>query len=181
MLNGHNPDRARDALHSIPADLPRDQWLKAGMAFHAAGGDFDSFDQWSAQADNYNAQASRATFRSFKTAPGGVGAGALFGMARDHGWTEGNTTPRPAPERVTRPVEPPRKPAPGMGASEVYNRCEPATNAHAYIAAKRAAGVPLDALRVVPRVTRCASWVKACPVLWWCRAWRWMERYQPCN
>jgi putative DNA primase/helicase len=88
MLNGHNPDRARDALHSIPADLPRDQWVKAGMAFHAAGGGFDDFDQWSAQADSYNAQACRATFRSFKTAPGGVGAGALFGMARDHGWTE---------------------------------------------------------------------------------------------
>ncbi len=150
MLNGHNPDRARDALHSIPPDLPRDQWVKAGMAAHAAGLTFDDFDTWSAQADSYNAQACRATFRSFKTAPGGVGAGALFGMARDHGWAEGNSTPRPAPERVTRPVEPPHKPAPGMGASEIYNRCEPATNGHPYITAKRAAGVPLDALRVVP-------------------------------
>ena len=150
MLNGHNPDRARDALHSIPADLPRDQWVKAGMAAHAAGLSFDDFDQWSASAPSYNAQSCRATFRSFKTAPGGVGAGALFGMARDHGWTEGNTTPRPVPERVTRPVEPLRKPAPGMGAAEVYDRCEAATNAHPYIATKRAAGVPLDALRVVP-------------------------------
>lgn len=150
MLNGHNPDRARDALHSIPADLPRDQWVKAGMAFHAAGGGFDDFDTWSAQADTYNAQACRATFRSFKTAPGGVGAGALFGMARDHGWNEGNTTPRPAPERIYKPVEPPRKPAPGMGAGEVFARCQPATNHHPYIAAKRAAGVPLNDLRVVP-------------------------------
>lgn len=150
MLNGHNPDRARDALHAIPPDLPRDQWVKAGMAFHAAGGGFDDFDQWSAQADNYNAQSCRATFRSFKTAPGGVGAGALFGMARDHGWAEGNSTPRPAPERVTRPVEPPRKPAPGMGAAEIWERCEPATNGHPYIAKKNAAGVALDGLRVVP-------------------------------
>ena len=150
MLNGHNPDRARDALHSIPADLPRDQWVKAGMAAHAAGLSFDDFDTWSAKADSYNAQACRATFRSFKTSPGGVGAGALFGMARDHGWNEGNSTPRPAPERVKRPVEPPHKPAPAMGASELYGRFEAATNAHPYIAAKRAAGVPLDALRVVP-------------------------------
>jgi RecA-family ATPase len=150
MLNGHNPDRARDALHAIPPDLPRDQWVKVGMAFHAAGGGSEDFDQWSAQADNYNAQACRATFRSFKTAPGGVGAGALFGMARDHGWAEGNSTPRPAPERVTRPVEPPRKPAPGMGAAEIWERCEPATNGHPYIAKKQAAGVALDGLRVVP-------------------------------
>jgi hypothetical protein len=120
------------------------------MAYHAAGGDFDTFNEWSAQAPSYNAQACKATWRSFKTAPGGVGAGALFGMARDHGWQDGNTTPRPAPERIYKPVETPRKPAPGMGASEVYNRCQPATNQHPYIAAKRAAGVPLDALRVVP-------------------------------
>jgi putative DNA primase/helicase len=148
MLNGHNPDRARDALHSIPADLPRDQWVKAGMAAHAAGLSFDDFDTWSAQADSYNPQACRATFRSFKTSPGGVGAGALFGMARDHGWIEG--TPQPAPERIYKHVEPPRKHAPGMGASELFGRFEPATNHHQYIAAKRAAGVPLDDLRVVP-------------------------------
>ena len=150
MLNGHNPDRARDALHAIPPDLPRDQWVKAGMAFHAAGGGFDDFDQWSAKADNYNAQACRSTFRSFKNASGGVTAGALFGMARDHGWNDNNSTHRPPQKRATRAVEPPRKPAPGMGASEVYNRCERATNAHPYIVKKQAAGVALDGLRVVP-------------------------------
>jgi hypothetical protein len=146
----NDTDRARDALHSIPADLPRDGWVKAGMAAHAAGLGFDDFDNWSAPAGNYNAQACRATWRSFKTAPGGVGAGALFGMARDHGWTEGNATPRPAPERIRKPVEPPRKPAPGMAAADVWARCEAATPQHPYIQAKRAAGVPLDTLRVVP-------------------------------
>ncbi len=150
MLNGHNPDRARDALYAIPADLPRDQWVKAGMAAHAAGLSFDDFDQWSASAPSYNAQSCRATYRSFKTAPGGVGAGALFGMARDHGWTEGNATRMPLPERATRPVEQPRKPSVGMGAADVYARCEHATYQHTYIAAKRAAGVPMDTLRVVP-------------------------------
>ena len=146
----NDTDRARDALHSIPADLPRDGWVKAGMAAHAAGLGFDDFDNWSATAGNYNAQACRATWRSFKTAPGGVGAGALFGMARDHGWTEGNAAPIPAPERSRKPVEPPRKPAPGMAAADVWTRCEAATVQHPYIQAKRAAGVPLDALRVVP-------------------------------
>lgn len=146
----NDTDRARDALHSIPADLPRDGWVKAGMAAHAAGLGFDDFDNWSATAGNYNAQACRATWRSFKTAPGGVGAGALFGMARDHGWTEGNAAPRPAPERIRKPVEPPRKPAPGRAAADVWARCEAATAQHPYIQGKRAAGVPLDALRVVP-------------------------------
>jgi hypothetical protein len=148
-------DRARDALHSIPPDCDRAAWVKTGMAFHAAGGDFGTFNEWSAPAGNYNAQACKATWRSFKTAPGGVGAGALFGMARDHGWTEQGKAPidvsgllRSQP--TAKPAEPPRKPAPGMGASEVYERCQPATNQHPYIVAKRAAGVPLEALRVVP-------------------------------
>ena len=140
--------RASDALYSIPADLPRDGWVKAGMGFNAAGGDFDTFDTWSAQAGNYNAADCRDVWRSFK--PGrGVGAGSLFGMARDAGWTDGNPSPRPAPAQ-SRPTEQPRKPAPGMAAADVWGRCEAATNSHAYIAAKGAAGVPLDALRVVP-------------------------------
>jgi len=157
MLNGHDPDRARDALQAIPPDCDRASWVKAGMSFHANGGDLDTFDQWSAQAPSYNAQACRATWRSFKTAPGGVGAGALFGMARDHGWREDGQAMdvsqllrKPAPERVSKPVEPPRKPAPGMSAAEVWNRCIPATAAHGYIVSKGATGVPLDSLRVVP-------------------------------
>ena len=40
--------RAIDALYAIPADLPRDEWVKAGMAAQAAGLDFDVFDAWSA-------------------------------------------------------------------------------------------------------------------------------------
>ena len=146
----NDTERARDALFSIPADVPRDKWVKIGMAFHAAGCDFETFNTWSAQAESYNAQACRATWRSFKTAPGGVGAGTLFGIARDYGWPEGNAT-RQAPAKATiRPVEHPRKPTPGMSADDVWGRCEAATNAHPYIVQKRAAGVPLNGLRVLP-------------------------------
>ena len=35
-------DRARDALQSIPPDLPREDWVRAGMAAQAAGLDFNS-------------------------------------------------------------------------------------------------------------------------------------------
>ncbi|OYY21919.1 MAG: DNA primase [Sphingobacteriia bacterium 35-40-8] len=142
-------DRARDALYSIPADLPRDDWVKAGMAAHAAGIDFDAFNDWSAGAGNYDARAARDTWHSFK--PGkGVGAGTLFKLAADNGWRMGEAKPQRQAPAQTRPVEPPRQPAPGMSPADVWSRCEAATVQHPYIVAKQAAGVPLDGLRVVP-------------------------------
>lgn len=146
------PDTAKaiDALHSIPPGLPHDDWVRVGMAAQAAGLDFDTFNDWSAGAGNYDARAAADTWRSIK--PGkGVGAGTLFRVAAEHGWRMGEGKPRQRPQPAPRKAaEPPRKPAPGMAPAEVWARCEPATWEHAYIVAKHAAGVPLDALRVVP-------------------------------
>ena len=142
--------RASDALYSIPPDVPRDDWVRAGMAAQSAGLDFDAFNDWSAQAGNYNAQDARDTWRSFK--PGkGLGAGTLYKMAAElGGWRMGgDKAQRPAPAQ-SRPVAQPRKPRPGMGAADVWSRCDAANNAHAYIVGKGAAGVPLETLRVVP-------------------------------
>lgn len=143
-------DRARDALRAIPPDCDRETWLKAGMAAQAAGVDFDTFDTWSAGAGNYDSRAARDTWRSFK--PGkGIGAGTLFRMAAEHGWRMGEGKPQQRPMQAPKKAtEPPRKPAPGMSPAEVWARCQPATWEHDYIRAKGAAGVPLDALRVVP-------------------------------
>ena len=152
-MQATDTDRARDALQAIPPDCDRDAWVRTGMAFHAAGGDFDSFDAWSAGADSYRAADCRDTWRSFKSAPGGVSAGALFGRARDHGWTEGKATARPAPERTTRPAEPTKKPAPGQSASEVFERCEPVTS-HTYADKKQLSVEVLKQLRVVPQKDR---------------------------
>ena len=142
--------KAIDALHSIPPDLPRDEWVKVGMGAHAAGVDFDTFDAWSAGAGNYDAAASRDVWRSIQ--PGkGVGAGTLFRMAAENGWRMGEGKPQQrAAQAPKKAAEPPRKPAPGMSPAEVWNRCEAATAAHGYITAKAAAGVPLAGLRVVP-------------------------------
>jgi hypothetical protein len=148
MVNGHDINRARDALYSIPPDVSHDPWVKAGMAFHAAGGDFETFDQWSAPAGNYNSQDCASTWRSFKSTPGGVGAGSLFRMAREHGWNENNISKRSAP--TARPVKPPPKPAKGMSAAEIWGRGDAATAQHGYVVIKAAVGVPLDTLRVVP-------------------------------
>ena len=146
----HDTAKAIDALHAIPPDLPRDEWVRAGMAAQAAGLDFEAFNDWSAGAGNYSERDARDTWRSFK--PGkGLGAGTLFRMAAENGWrmSEGKPQQRAA-QAPKKAAEPPRKPAPGMDPGEVWNRCEPATVGHPYIVAKGAAGVPLDLLRVVP-------------------------------
>jgi putative DNA primase/helicase len=145
MLN--DLDRAQDALYSIPADLPRDEWVKAGMAAQSAGLDFDAFNDWSSEAGNYDERAARNTWRSFK--PGkGVGAGTLFKLAAENGWRMG--TDKHQRQAATRPIEPPGKTAPRMSPTDVWSRCEAATAQHPYIVAKQAAGVPLDGLRVLP-------------------------------
>ena len=147
--------KALDALHFIPADTDRDTWVKAGMAAKAAGLSFEDFDAWSAQAGNYNAADTRDTWRSFKDGKG-ISAGTLYHMAAEHGWSKGKQAPVRVSAGVSRVVttqttQPrPRKPAPGKSAAEVWSRCEPATHAHPYIGAKKAAGVPLEHLRVVP-------------------------------
>lgn len=139
-------DRARDALHAIPADLPRDEWVRAGMAAHAAGLPFDEFDAWSAGGGNYDARAARATWRSFKDGKG-LGPGTLFKMAAQAGWRPGDERGRARPARAPgSPVARTKAPRPGMGAATVWKRCEPAAASHAYIEAKQGTA---EGLRVV--------------------------------
>jgi putative DNA primase/helicase len=69
----------------IPADLPRDEWVKVGMAYQAAGGDFDTFDSWSSAASNYCLKDARAVWRSLDT-NGGISAGTLFHYAKQYGY-----------------------------------------------------------------------------------------------
>ena len=148
MLNGNDTHRARTALYSIPADLARSDWVRVGMAAHAAGLQFDDFNDWSAPGATYNAQACRATWRSFKSGKG-IGAGTLFAIARQHGYGE-SPRPQPGPKPIARPIEAPARLRPGMSAADVWERCEHATSAHPYIIEKQAAAVPLDGLRVLP-------------------------------
>lgn len=140
-------DRARDALHAIPPDLPRDEWVRAGMAAHAAGLPFDEFDAWSAGGGNYDARAARDTWRSFKDGKG-LGPGTLFKMAAQAGWSPGDKRERARYAKAPgRPAERAKAQRPGMGAAEVWQRCEPAAASHAYIEAKRGTA---EGLRVVP-------------------------------
>jgi putative DNA primase/helicase len=140
-------DRARDALQAIPPDLPRDEWVRAGMAAQAAGLPFDEFDAWSAGSGNYDARAAHDMWRSIK--PGkGISEATLFRMAAEHG---GYGKTRKRPQRVAkaagRPQAGPDWQGSGKGAAEVWRRCSPAPASHGYILAKQ--GMP-EGLRVVP-------------------------------
>ena len=142
------PDVAKaiSALKAIPPDLPRPEWLKAGMAAHAAGIDFKTFDQWSSKAPNYDAADAKSTWQSFKSVePGkGIGPGTLFKMAKDHGWPGKQPVPSkallasPAKKLVKFPVKNP---------DNVWNRSKPATADHDYIRSK--CGIA-NGLRMVP-------------------------------
>ena len=148
MLDDLN--RASDALHFLDAGCDRDTWHRIGRAAIAAGVTVDELDTWSSTAGNYaGTRDVQAAFRTIKP-DGGTGAGTLFHLARDAGWCEGSTRQHKPMQAPSKAAEPPRKAAPGMSPADVWSRCEAATNAHPYIVQKRAAGVPLEGLRVVP-------------------------------
>lgn len=150
-------DRAIDALHSIPPDLPRDEWVRVGMAAKSAGIDFDTFHDWSAKAGNYqNERDVLSVWNSIRRADG-VTAATLFKTAAGHGWRIGSGKPQQRAMQGPREAqEPPRKAARGFDPAEVWSRCKPATTAQPYIMGKQAAGVSLEGLRVVPADDRLA-------------------------
>ncbi len=142
-------DRARDALLACDPACARDEWVRLAMAAKAAGLDLDTFDSWSAQADNYSDRDARSVWNSIRRTDG-IGAGTLFKAAAQNGWSphpEGRKSRARPVRAATRPVEPSKVPRPGMGATEVWERCTVAPASHGYIVAK--AGIP-DGLRVVP-------------------------------
>jgi putative DNA primase/helicase len=147
MLATTNTDQARDALYAISPDIPRDEWVRIGMAAQAAGLDFDAFNDWSAQASSYNERDARDTWRSFK--PGkGIGAGTLFKAAAQNGWRlEGSRPPGRLAASPRKPQERTKPKSQGMVAADVWERCTPASAEHPYIVQKQ--GIA-DGLRVVP-------------------------------
>ena len=149
MLN--DTDRAVSALHAIPNDLSGDDWLRPSIAAKVAGVSFDDWHDWCVGASNYKGESDcRARWKSFDTS-GPIQAGTLFKAAAEHGWRiNGKTAPKPAPERVSKPVDTPRKPAPGMSAAEVWERGQPATSQHPYAIKKQASQEAMPGLRVLP-------------------------------
>jgi hypothetical protein len=82
------------ALAVIPNgnDVSRDQWIRVGMATHAATGGsdegFGAFDAWSAKWPKYNAADTRKAWGGFK--PDRIGVGTLIHLAdqASPGWRQ---------------------------------------------------------------------------------------------
>lgn len=82
------PELIRSALHHIPANLPRDDWARVGMAIKSEFADEtgrDMFTEWSETADGFDAKAAKSTWQSIK-AGGGVGIGTLLHLAKENGY-----------------------------------------------------------------------------------------------
>jgi len=145
-MNKYDLSEAIIALSYIPADLPREQWVRIGMSFHALGGDFDAFSDWSSSASSYKYQDCLSTWKSFKNKEDGVSGGTLFFEAKKYGWNSDakltNSTFEDFSEKRQKDLSKPK-------IDEIWNRSLPATHEHPYIVAKNAIGVPLDNLRVL--------------------------------
>ena len=61
-----NLKRARDALFACDPNCDREAWVHLAMASKSAGIDLDTFDAWSAQADNYRERDTRSMWRSIR-------------------------------------------------------------------------------------------------------------------
>lgn len=86
-----DPADVESALSYLdPTD--RDVWIRMGMAVKVELGEsgFEIWDAWSQGAQNYNARASRSSWRSFKDS-GRIGIGSLIFAAKDRGWTPAST------------------------------------------------------------------------------------------
>jgi putative DNA primase/helicase len=103
MTHHHTHESTRQALAHIPANLPRDEWARVGMAIKSEFPDeagFDLFAQWSETAPGFKASDCRTAWRSFK-AGGSVTMGSLIHLAKQHGYTlpkDGQAAAKPSPE-----------------------------------------------------------------------------------
>ena len=98
-------DELWSMLLAIPA-YDRNIWIRVGMALKAYIGDagFALFEDWSATADNYQASAARAVWRSFRGS--GVGIGSLVHTARANGWNrQAPAITAPPPRRAPKPPQ----------------------------------------------------------------------------
>lgn len=142
-------DRARSALQAIDPGCDRATWVRVGMAAKAAGLDDVDFIRWSENAGNFDSERDcRAVWRSIGT-DGGIKAGTLFAIAHEAGWRD-DASEGPA-KSLSRPQDRPRASGKGdrppFDVAAVWDACEPATAAHAYI--ERKLGLP-GGVRMVP-------------------------------
>jgi putative DNA primase/helicase len=103
MTHHHTLESTRQALAHIPANLPRDEWAKVGMAIKSEfpdEGGYALFFEWSATAPDFSASDCRTAWKSFK-AGGSVTMGSLIHLAKQNGYVmpkDGQAAAKPSPE-----------------------------------------------------------------------------------
>lgn len=87
--------KADSALWAIPTPGrgERDEWVRLGQAFQAAGGEFPVWDEWSKRGGGYDAASSLQTWRTFKP-DGGITGRTLYHEAQKHGWKDEGSSGR---------------------------------------------------------------------------------------
>ena len=88
MKTNITPELVRSALQFIPANVPRDDWARVGMAIKSEFPDgigLDLFTEWSATADGFDTRATKSTWQSIRPG-GGVGIGTLLHLAKEGGF-----------------------------------------------------------------------------------------------
>lgn len=100
MMNYTTAD-AYDALMALDPGVGREEWIRIGMAAHAAGLTVQDWIAWSERSGNFaGAKDCLQQWGSFRD--GKVGAGTLFYLAREAGWEPVvDDVPRRAPARPT--------------------------------------------------------------------------------
>jgi putative DNA primase/helicase len=158
----HSHEKALNALHSLDPGVPREEWVRIGMAAKAAEITFEEFDAWSSSASNYGGAADTlAVWKSIKD--GEVKAGTLFAMARAAGHRDERVV-NIHTARVARATQPTPSASSVAQAEAVWQGGEAATFEHWYITKKRMLpdglrvyrggvsqkGIPLDGALMVP-------------------------------
>lgn len=126
--------RIRSALSFVPAH-DRETWLRMGMAIKSELGDtgFDVWDTWSQQADSYNPRDARDVWKSIR-ANGKTTAGTLFHEAKENGWRDDGTHPRPTPKELAERRRQAAEQAPQEAAETASKQTETAKKAAAILA-----------------------------------------------
>ena len=92
--------RAQSALQYLNAH-DREEWYEAAMMLKSEFGEiaFDSWNDWSQQADNYKASDAMSVWKSCKTS-GRLTIATLFYRAKQNGWIDDSKPVMPSPAEL---------------------------------------------------------------------------------
>lgn len=143
------------ALVSIDPNLPRDDWVRVGMALKSELGEsgFQYFDDWSKNGQSYDPRATRDAWKSFKEG-GPVKIATLYHLAQMAGWKPDRPAPSPPPpdpkkiEREKRAeLKRLRDQASAAGNARALLKIAKPCQAHSYLKAKGVS--PVKGLKVI--------------------------------